>query len=62
MSVYIIYPERRIVDDETIEMWYIDALANREIAEEYLHAKTIDQMARALDDAGIVTLGTGDQS
>jgi hypothetical protein len=52
----IIWPERRTVSADKIETWYSDALANNEIAEAYKAAKTADDMAAALHDAGIITL------
>jgi hypothetical protein len=52
---YIIYPEYRCVDDRTIAGWYADAVANHEVEDET--ATTVEEMAAALDDAGIITRG-----
>lgn len=57
MSVYIIYPEQRWIDDTKLAMWYSDACTNGEVDDEYMGATTIKRMAAALSDAGIITLG-----
>jgi hypothetical protein len=54
---YIVYPERRYISAARIHAWYKDAVANGEIAEEHCNAKTHQEMADALSDAGIITLG-----
>lgn len=54
---YIVYPERRYVRASQIHTWYDDAVANGEIDQCYLNAKTHNEMAEALSDAGIITLG-----
>ena len=53
--IYIVYPERRYVTEETIAGWFADAVENREISPEYLGAKDTATMVRALNDAGIIT-------
>lgn len=55
MATYIVYPQIAWVTSEQIRSWYQDALANNELAEEYKSAQTEEDMARALDDAGIIT-------
>ena len=57
MTTYIIWPEQRHVSDETLWTWYRDAIDNRQIADEYLHAHDLQTVRRALSDAGIITLG-----
>lgn len=54
---YINYPEKRYVSAKTIAIWYKDAVANGEIAPCYFNAKSHGEMAAALQDAGIITLG-----
>lgn len=55
MSIRIIYPEVRIVDDEEIISWYNDAVANNQIdAEDNL---TVYDMAMVLEDIGHITMG-----
>lgn len=56
----IVYPEIKNISDEKIEMLFADAVANMTIGFEYLGAKTVMEKARALDDAGIITLGKED--
>ena len=57
MSVFIIWPERKWVSEEKIATWFSDAVANDLIAPHYLSAKTTEEMAKALDDAGYLTVG-----
>jgi len=56
-ATYILWPERRWVSESTMWTWYGDAVANREIADEYLYAHDLQTARRALSDAGIITLG-----
>ena len=56
-ATYILWPEQRWVPEGTLRMWYSDAVANREIADEYLDAHDLQTMRRALSDAGLITLG-----
>ena len=54
----IIWPERRVVDQEQIRTWYADAIYNGEVRlDENGIAKTTEGMAHALSDAGLITLG-----
>jgi hypothetical protein len=53
---YLTYPDERIVLDDTIESWFMDALANNEIGLDYLEARDPDTMAEALADMGFITL------
>jgi len=53
--IYIVYPERKFVSEETIAGWFADAVENREISPEYLGATDLETMIRALNDAGIIT-------
>lgn len=56
----IIWPEHRVVSDETIISWYLDAVADGKIEIELRPddpTPTVDEMARALDDIGWITLG-----
>ncbi len=60
MAVRLVYPEKRVVSNETIAQWYRDAVANDEIAPDYLSTEkhpTVRDMAAALMDAGIITVG-----
>lgn len=56
-KIWIIWPDRRMVPERTIKVWYNDAVANGEIAEEYHNAHDLQVMLWALSDAGIITLG-----
>ena len=56
-DVFIIWPEKRWVSEEKITTWFSDAVANGRIAPHYLRAKTTEEMAAALDDAGYLTVG-----
>ena len=56
-NFYIVYPEVRFVSDRQIESWYADAVANDEIASEYLYAHDLQTKARGLSDSGVITLG-----
>ena len=55
--IRIIWPEKRFVSDDTIAEWFADRVADNEIAPQYLGAKDTETMARALEDAGIITRG-----
>lgn len=56
-AVYTVYPEKKWVDSDTIETWYCDAVANKEV--EHLGTNpSLKEMAESLDDAGIITLGS----
>jgi len=57
MKFYIIWPERRFVSEETIAMWFSDALANEEIDAELARVTDPEMMARELHYAGLITLG-----
>lgn len=53
----LIYPETRSVPASTIKKSYEDAVANSELHEnEDFYTDVLDQ-ARALHDAGLITLG-----
>ncbi len=58
-GIMIIWPERRWISAKQIESWFADGVTNNEIDPGYLHAKTTREMAAALSDAGIITLGRG---
>jgi hypothetical protein len=55
--IYIVWPEKRYVTDEQINVWYEDAVANDEIDAPYLDAKTPEAKAEALEDAGLLSIG-----
>jgi hypothetical protein len=55
--IYIVWPEKRYVTDDQIDVWYEDAVANDEIDAHYLGAETTQAKAEALDDAGLLTIG-----
>lgn len=60
MSVYIVYPECRVVSDEQIRVWFSDAVANGKVAwvrPKLLSSVGIGDMVHVLSDAGIITLG-----
>lgn len=58
MATYIIWPEEKYIDSDTIKGWYDDAVENGNIGIEYMNANTEEEMARALDNAGLITRGT----
>lgn len=51
----VIWPERREVTAEKIASWYADAADNKEV--DGLETNALAQ-AKALHDAGLITLGT----
>lgn len=51
----LVYPERRVVSEDTIETWYSDALANGEV-EPTPTEPSVFEKAAALDDSGIITI------
>ena len=51
---YMIWPERRTVTAKQILGWYADALANEELEGE--PTQNAEEAARALDEAGLITL------
>jgi len=56
----IIYPEIRNITDEQISSWYADAVVNKECEDldAIRHSTiTIREMAEALHNAGLITLG-----
>jgi hypothetical protein len=54
---YVIWPDPRWVSEAQIRSWYDDAVADGDIAEEYLFAHDVETMQRALSDCGFVTFG-----
>lgn len=54
---YIVWPEKKWISAETIRTWYADGVDNEDISPEYRGATELDEMAAALDDAGIITRG-----
>jgi hypothetical protein len=55
---YTVYPERRHVTARQVRDWYADAVANNELdPHRVVSDPTLEDMAAALDDAGIVTFG-----
>lgn len=57
-DIYIIWPQKQWVKAAQIEVWFDDAVANEEIAEDRKDAYTISEKADALADAGIITRGS----
>lgn len=53
---HIIWPEKRVVSDDTIEKWFADAVANDEI-DLRTAGQTVLDHALALEDIGFITLG-----
>jgi hypothetical protein len=54
---WIVWPEQRFVSADQIRTWYSDAVANGEMAREYLDLTDVGRMAEGLSDAGMITLG-----
>jgi hypothetical protein len=55
--IYIIWPDQRYVTESQVWAWYEDAVADGQIAEEYLFAHDLETAQRALMDAGLITFG-----
>jgi len=51
----MIWPERRVLTAEQIEVWFDDAVANDELTKD--ENDTIEDKAMALDSLGRITLG-----
>jgi hypothetical protein len=59
----ILYPEHRLVSEETIKAWYADAVVNGEISLP-CNGESLDMlgfMMEQLEDAGLVTFATMEQ-
>lgn len=56
LEFHILYPEKRVVNSCTIRTWFNDAKANGEIDVRFRSVRDTLAMARALSDAGIITL------
>lgn len=54
-SYQIIWPERRMISERQIRVWYSDAVANGDAEETNLTHP--DEMAKELENIGIITLG-----
>jgi len=52
----MIWPERRVLTAEQIEVWFDDAVANDELTKD--ENDTIEDKAMALDSLGRITLGS----
>lgn len=52
----IIYPETKIVSGDIIDRWYDDAVSNAELDEDDTYYTSTLDKAKALDNAGIITL------
>ena len=52
----IVYPEDRWVSEDTIRMWYADAVANSEV--DYTDLTDIDEIINELESAGHATFTT----
>lgn len=63
MNFRIIYPEDRVIGNNTIGSWYKDAVSNGEIdLERFERGETNPRLqALALEDAGLITLGDSDR-
>ena len=56
-GVFIIWPERKWLSGAALRILFSDAVANGKIEDEYLDAKTDEEMTRALNSAGEITTG-----
>ena len=52
----MIWPERRVLTAEQIEVWFDDAVANDELTKD--EADTVEDKAMALHELGRITLGS----
>ena len=57
MAIYLVYPEKRWVENQEIETWYLDAIDNSLIKMGQAKARNVDEMAEVLEDIGIITRG-----
>jgi hypothetical protein len=55
MQFTIIWPERRVVSEEQIKTWYLDAVDNGDVNN--LGVTDPKSMAMELHSAGLITLG-----
>lgn len=53
---HIVYPANKLVRDDTIERWFMEARAANEIALDYVGAREPALMAEALQDMGFIRL------
>lgn len=53
---YICYPREGVVSSRDIRTWFNDAKANNQIDARFRSVRDTLAMARALNDAGIITL------
>lgn len=61
MKFFIIWPEKRWIDESKIRLWFSDAVANGELSEEYATDITApEDMAKELHSLGTITLGLPD--
>lgn len=59
-TVKVIWPETKLVSASRIRVWFLDAIANGRLdgdEDELKKITDINEQARRLDDAGIITLG-----
>lgn len=52
--VYIVYPVRGYIDAYQVEKLFVEAVTDSLIPPNALNAKTADEMAAALDNAGVI--------
>lgn len=56
--IYIIYPEERYISDAQVTSWFTDAVANGDVSKVDRPGElTTNEMAAALEDAGLITRG-----
>jgi hypothetical protein len=56
MTFTIVWPERRIVSEAQIRLWYADAVANVELEDDARYYTGAADMAAALHRTGLITL------
>jgi hypothetical protein len=56
LPVKIEWPQNLLAVDSVVERWFIDAVAKNLIEPRYFKAKTAEEMAKALENAGIIKL------
>jgi len=59
-TVKVIWPETKRVSASRIRVWFLDAIANGKLVgddDELRKITDIQEQAKHLDDAGIITLG-----
>lgn len=55
-TISLIYPEKREVTETQIRQWCLDAIDNGDVDPQDVDQESVQSMAEALEDAGLITL------